>query len=61
MAQWSGAPVSLPAICKLWVRFPSPPGHATLPNTMACDLYAFVVDLYDIYAVAIVHTYRVTE
>ena len=35
MAEWSGQPVSLPAICRLRVRFPSPPGHVTLPTTGA--------------------------
>ena len=34
MAEWPGASVS-PAICRLRVRFPSPPGHATLPTTGA--------------------------
>ena len=32
VAEWSGEPVSHPAICWLRVRFPSPPGHATLPT-----------------------------
>ena len=35
MAEWSGEPVSPPAICRLRVRFPSPLGHATLPTTGA--------------------------
>ena len=35
MAEWSGDPVFLPAICRLLVRFPSPSGHATLPTTGA--------------------------
>ena len=35
MAEWSGELVSLPAVCRLRVQFPSPPGHATLPTTGA--------------------------
>ena len=35
MAEWSGGPVSLPGICRLRVRFPSPPGRATFPTTRA--------------------------
>ena len=35
MAERSGEPVFLPAICRLRVRFPSPPGHVTLPTTGA--------------------------
>ena len=35
MAGWSGELVSLPAICRLWAQFPSPPSHATLPTTGA--------------------------
>ena len=35
MAEWSGELVSLPAICRLRVQFPSPPGHADLPTTGA--------------------------
>ena len=35
VAEWSGEPVSLPAVYRLRVRFPSPPGHATLPTTGA--------------------------
>ena len=35
MAEWSGELVSLPAICRLRVRFPLLPGHVTLPTTGA--------------------------
>ena len=35
VAEWSGALVSFPAICRLRVRFPLPLGHATLPTTGA--------------------------
>ena len=33
MAEWSGALVSIPAICRLRVEFPSTLVHATLPTT----------------------------
>ena len=36
VAEWSGESVSPPAICRLRVRFSSPPGHATL-HTTDCD------------------------
>ena len=50
MAEWSGVPVSNPAIRKLLARFPSPPGHETLPTTGASlnvthDLYSVTIVL----------------
>ena len=35
MAEWFGEQVSLPAVCRLRVRFPSLPGHVTPPTTGA--------------------------
>ena len=55
MAEWSGALISPPAICRLRVRFPSPLAHATLPTTGAsvnrCISNDHGCDLYDKYTV----------
>ena len=45
MAELSGVPVFLPAICRLRLRSPSPLGHATLPTVGASVTAGITMDV----------------